>query len=424
MTRSLLGLCLVLSSSTAQAGLHYSGEQLRPLPAQWRGYLPDQRLLRIVGATVPLGTMPTPPLRDTYADALFKLEGLAAQRELTADEAADLGALHVRLGQPTKALAVLRPGARKYPEHFRTAANLGTTWQFLGDLDQASAMLEEAVRLAPAEHREAESLHLKLVNLRRREGKAWKGVDDLFGVAFSDIAGKPETGKLPAEAAALVQQLAWWLPSDARLLWLLAELAGADGDVRMAANILDGCVSEFALDSAEARRRRVLFRTAADAADLAEKPTVTAGRIAFRSPRAFRRTIDPTKLPKVKPEGVNGLPWAVIGETELGPRGKPILLPYLDELDGRQVALTGFISPIGGSKTDELTTFLFTENPVGCWFCEMPGPMQSVIVDLAAGTSTQPSRQSAKVIGKLIINRTDPEQYPFRLTEARIAVLD
>ena len=424
MTRCFLVLALMVPVSSAHAGLYYSGEQLRPLPAQWRGFLPDQRTLRIVGAVVPQGSMPTPPLRDTYAAALATLEAAAARRDLTPDEAADLGALHVRLGSPTKALAVLRPAVRKHPEHFRLAANLGTTWQLLGDPEQAAAMLEEAVRLAPPEHRAAETLQGKLIGMRRREGKTWRGVDDLFGVTFADVAGRPETGKLPVEAVALVQRLAWWLPSDARLLWLLAELAGADGDVRTAANILDGCVSEFALDSVEARRRRVLFRTAADAADSAEAPTVTAGRIKFRSPRVFQRLIDPTKLPKIKPTGINGLPWAVIGETELGPRGRPNLLPYLDELDGKQVALTGFISPIGGGKSDELTTFLFTENPVGCWFCEMPGPMQSVIVELLAGTSTQPSRQAAKLIGKLKINRTEPEEYPFRLVEAKIVPLD
>ena len=40
--------------STVRAGLHYSGEEINPLPSQWRGFLLDQRLLR--GLAFPVTT--------------------------------------------------------------------------------------------------------------------------------------------------------------------------------------------------------------------------------------------------------------------------------------------------------------------------------------------------------------------------------
>ena len=418
----------------AFAGLHYSGESYRELPARWRGYLPDHRALRsTAGAQFRTGG-PAAPLRDQYADAALKLETATKSRELTADELADLGALYVRLGQAPKAIELLRPAVRKHPEHFRIAANLGTAWQYAGDLEQASAMLEDAVRLAPANWKDAERLHLRLVQLRAKEGKQAKepqAPDDLFGVRFRGPDGKASPGgldpvelkKLPANDVALVQQLALWLPGDGRLLWLLAELANAHGDVRTAANILDGCVTEFALAADDVRTRRTLYRTAADDLENRTGHQTERGTIAFKSSRALARGLDPSRLPTIQPDGVNALPWPAVGETELGPKLKPIFLKYLDDLDGKRVTLTGYITPVGNAAA-ELTGFLFTEFPVGCWFCEIPGPSQVIAVDLVAGTTTEPSRAVVRITATLKLNRADPERFPVTLTDARVGPAD
>ena len=428
MTRALL-LVLIIAVP-ARAGVHYSGEVFRDFPARWAGYLPDHRLLRAVGVTDPRGLAPTPPLRDAYADSVQKLEAAAKAGELNADDAADLGALHLRLGQPAKALAVLRPAARRHPEHFRLAANLGTAWQLNGDLGQAISALDEAVRLAPTNLRAVETLHLKLVQSRRREADK-SALDDLFGVKFVGVSGAPEAGKLaaaeakklPADALALTQQLALALPNDGRLLWQLGELANASGDVRTAANLLDGCVGEFALAGDDVRRRRQLYRAAAEALDSANKTAEPKG-VTFRSARALKRSLDPARLPKVKPDGVNGLVWAALTETEYGPRGNPTFLRYLDDLDGKRVSVTGFMAPGAGGRGDDLANFILTENPVGCWFCETPGPTQVLVIDLAAGLTAEPTRQVVKVTGTLKLNRTDPEQYPFTLVNAKLSAAD
>src|SRR5262249_13095569 len=154
-----------------------------------------------------------------------------------------------------------------------TAANLGTAWQLAGDLEQAASALEEAVRLAPQNLQSAERYHLKLVRLRAAEKRTpTDAPDDLFGVKYVGESGKPEPGKLAADerkrargdAVAFVGRRALGLPADGRLLWQLAELANADGDVVTAAAILDGCVSEFGMGSPDLRKRRQIYRTAAD----------------------------------------------------------------------------------------------------------------------------------------------------------------
>src|SRR5207253_1152805 len=86
---------------------------------------------------------------ETYSDARDTLLAKSRRGPLTADEAADLGALHVRFGQPEKAVELLRRIVRKNPDHFRAVANLGTAWQLAGDLSAAAECLREAVRLAP-----------------------------------------------------------------------------------------------------------------------------------------------------------------------------------------------------------------------------------------------------------------------------------
>jgi len=408
----------------AAGGIYYSGEAIRPFAAEWRGFLTDHRLLRQVAFPNP--NLPIHPLRQRYQESRLKLESLQQTRVLTADELADLGALCLRLGDPGAAVKILRPAARAHPEHFRILTHLATAWQQSNALDQAASTLEAALEYAPAEARPAETLQLKLIQRRKAEGPRWRGVDELFPVRFPAVLGQPLLGAAPpAEAIALVQQLAWWFPQDGRLLWLLAELAATDGELRMAANLLEGCIAEYALDSPEARRRRQQAKDLVAILDQEQKLTQRTGRFAYRSPRVFQRWLDPASLPRHRPGTVHPIPWALLSESELSPTGLVQLVPYLADLEGEWIRLAGYIAPIGlSNKGEELTEFLLTEYPVGCWFCELPGPLQSLQIELAPGQSVQPTRELVRVVGRLRINRTDPEHYPFRLEEARIAPAD
>jgi hypothetical protein len=424
---ALLGL-----ASSAHAGLYYSGEAFAELPSQWRGFLVDQRALRMIAVQPTNG--PASPLRKEYQEAAAKLEKLAKERKLTADESADLGALYVRLGDVNKAIDLLRAAQREHPQHFRIVANLGTAWQLQGNLDQALACLEQSVKLVPGKYEKAEQQHLKLVRRRRAQDKNVQDLDELLGVRFVDDKGQytpgnlaaAEAKKLPAGAAATVQQLALWLPADGRLLWLLAELANAHGDVKLAAAIFDGCVTEFGMSNAELRRHRQLTRAAAD--ELAAKPDNKvaheghAGALKPKSRRPLLGRLDLADLPPINADGVTNVPWAVFGATTVDRDFKPTFPKYLKELDGKQITLAGFMQPL--REDSELSSFMFIEYPVGCWYCETPEITGIVLVEMADGKSASFTRGLVKVAGKLKLNATDPESFIFTLSKSKVTEAD
>jgi hypothetical protein len=344
--------------------------------------------------------------------------------------------LLVRLGEAARAVEVLRQAQREYPRHFRIAANLGTAWQMVGDLAQAAASLQEAVRLAPGKYLEAEKAQLRLVRLRQREPRDAQGLDDLFGVRYVGESGKYEPGrlaaaerkKLPASVVATAQQLGLWLPADARLLWQLAELAGVHGDVRTAAAIMDGCVTEFNLRDPELRARRQANRALAD--ELARKADPTAkaaheGHAVVLKPRSSRplaNRLDTTSLPPIQATGVNALPWVVLSATSVDRMFRPTFPQYLRELDGKGVSLSGFVQPLGEGL--ELTSFMLIEYPVGCWYCETPEITGIVFVELPPDKSVSYSRNLVRVEGKLALNSTDPEDFLFTIRQAKVVPAD
>jgi hypothetical protein len=415
-------------SPSLRAGLYWSGETLNELPSQWRGYLVDQRLLR-QAAVKPTGKQEPNPVRAKYQEEASKLEKLAKERALTADEAADLGALLVRLGDFTGALAVLRPAQREHSQHFRLAANLGTAAHLSGDLDQAVLALGQAVRLAPGKFQPAEELHLKLVRLRKSEPADAHGLDDLFGIRFVGPEGKYQPGtlapderkKLSSDALANAQLLGLWLPADGRLLWQLGELAAAHGDVSTAAAILDGCVTEFSLRHPDLREHRQLVRAEAEERQRGGgKPQHEGHVVAFkpRSSRPLLNRADSTPLPAVDPKGINNLPWAVVTDTTVDSKFRPAFATYLKELDGKQVSLAGFMQPFG---EDECSAFMLIEYPIGCWYCEMPPVTGIVLVELPRDKTFTYRRGLLKATGKLLLNSTDPENFLYTLRDATVA---
>lgn len=413
MTRTfIVGLFLILPLTKAKAGMHFSGEVLNKLPSRWRGFLPDHRALRQLAAPAVAGLPVNTPLKEIYTDARFRLESAAKARALTADEAADLGAVLVRLGQPEKAVNVLRPAARSHPAHYRLASNLGTAWQLTGDLAQAEAALAEAVKLAPKEWADAEALQLKLVRLRQKEAKgADENWDDLFGLKYDDKE------KLPDAAAGQLQQLALWLPADGRVLWQLGELAYAAGDVRTAANILDGCVLEFSMKSATLRARRQKYKAIVDELNAKEEHGQPAGSLAFASPRPLARGFDPAKLPPIRADKTNVLPWAVVADTTLGKGFKPAFPKYLEDLDGKRVLLSGFSAP---APTAGASNLILTEFPIGCWFCENPDPTGMVTAELSGNATAEPTKNLLRIEGILRLNRTDPERPLYTVADAKL----
>jgi hypothetical protein len=257
-------------------------------------------------------------------------------------------------------------------------------------------------------------------------------------VQFVDDDGKyypgrlavAERKKLPANAVAIVQQLALWLPADGRLLWLLAELANAHGDIKTAAAIMDGCVTEFAMSSPELREHRQLMRAAAN--ELAkDKVSVDvakaaheghAGSVRMRSSRPLVTKLDATALPTIRADVVNAVPWSVLAETALDNKFHPIFATYLRELEGKQVSLSGHIQPLGQEL--EMGAFLLIEYPVGCWYCEMPQITGIVLVELPAGKTATYTRGPVQVVGGLKLNSSDPENFLYSISKAQVKNLE
>jgi hypothetical protein len=422
----LLSLVILATAVPARAGLYYSAEQYAELPAQWRGFLLDQRALRQI-AVPASDKVEANPMRLHYEREAKRLE---AKSNRSADDIADLGAILIRLGRVDRAVEVLRSAQREHPNHFAIAANLGTAWQLRGELRAASESLRQAVRLAPGKQLAAETLHLKLVEDRLRHPSS-AGLDDLFGVHYIGDSGKFEPGKmeekerkkLPARAVALVQQLALWLPADGPLLHQLAELANAHGDVRNAAAMLEGCVVQFGMSDPETRRRRQQLKEVVDAlpAQTTHQPG-HAGTLAFRSRKPLLSGSDDLALPPIRTDGVNAIPWELLTATGYEGKFPPRFPKYLQELKGRQVSLTGFMQPL--RDDGDLTAFLVIQYPVGCWYCEMPELTGMLYVTLPPGESVTFRRGILRVTGTLELNDSDPEEFLYTLKSAKIAPVD
>lgn len=270
------------------AGLHNPLETAEPLDSDLGRFL--DRLAELRSLAPPDPRMPQaqlgPSAREQMLEKIQALRTASKNRELTADEAAALGAYLYRVRRTQadlpdlqEALQVLEAARRKHPRHFAIVANLGTVYQAAGALDAAESCLEEAVTLAPPEWERAERYQLLLVKRRLREPKSLGSppLDPIFfqnarePLRFVGPSGEYEVGslapaeqaKLPqgsvAEATKVVQQLLLWQPEDSRLAWLLGELAAVQGQTRAAARALSQAVDQGRLSTPDLKRHRTLL---------------------------------------------------------------------------------------------------------------------------------------------------------------------
>jgi len=406
-------------AAPASAALSESGETFAALPARWTGFLTEHRLLRLI-AVANTAEGSSGLLREQYLDSVARSLEARTKAPLDARRTADLGGLHIRLGDYPKAIEVLKAGLKVYNEDAKIFGNLAIAWHLSGDLDQAERVQEQVVRLCEKADRPTEELYLTLLRLRKSEARGETSPDRLFGIDWTRPVAPEMLRKLPPDAVGQVQRLALWLPADGRLLWLLGELSAAYGDVRTAAAIVDGCVSEFGMGGKVLRQRRQELRKAADAISaLPDKDHDRyRGTIAFASSRPLLRTLDPTKLPQIRDTGRNPLPWPVVNETLLEKPFRPKFHDHLKKLDGKTVSLTGFLHPL--SEEQEASGFLLLEYPVGCWFCEVPEPSSVIYVELAGGRSILLPRGLMQIEGTLKLNPRDPEDFLYSVTGATI----
>jgi hypothetical protein len=189
--------------------------------------------------------------------------------------------------------------------------------------------------------------------------------------------------------------------------------------------MMDGCVTQFGLKQPELRRHRQLTRAAADelAREEAKGPHAkrTSG-LKARSQRPLIAHLDQAALPPISASGVNALPWDVLAQTTVAAKFRPAFAKYLRDLDGKEVALNGYIQPLG--EGPDLSAFMFIEYPVGCWYCEMPEVAGIVYVEMPAGRTAAYRRGLVRVTGRLRLNASDPEDFLYSVRQARVTEVD
>jgi tetratricopeptide (TPR) repeat protein len=280
-----------IAAVPVRAGLHNTAEPPTSIETNLTKFLTAQLpQVRALAPPDPLtGNQPSEGRKD-YLQKVQQLRDKQAAGRLSAVEQANLGAYLIRLrrsrdGVPLmeEALQLLEAARREHPRDFYILANLGTAYQITGRLDAAESCLQDAEALAPKEHHTFERYHLLLVRLRLREQLApgLAPLDQLFvgpnrePARFVGENGQwgigemaaSEVKKLPGgsleEATKIVQQLLLWLPEDARLHWLLGELANARQDYVAAARAMEAAVYDFRLSTPELRQRRARLQEAA-----------------------------------------------------------------------------------------------------------------------------------------------------------------
>jgi hypothetical protein len=67
---------------------------------------------------------------------------------------------------------------------------------------------------------------------------------------------------------------------------------------------------------------------------------------------------------------------------------------------------------------------MFIEYPVGCWYCEMPDTAGIIYVEMPRGKTASYRRSLVRVVGRLQLNATDPEDFLYALRQARVTEVD
>jgi tetratricopeptide (TPR) repeat protein len=71
-------------------------------------------------------------------------------------------------GRYQEALEIFQRIEKEHPGNYNTAANLGTTYELLGDIEQASKWIAEGIRRNPDSHRGTEWLHLAILDAKAK----------------------------------------------------------------------------------------------------------------------------------------------------------------------------------------------------------------------------------------------------------------
>jgi tetratricopeptide (TPR) repeat protein len=115
------------------------------------------------------------------ADSIYRLT-----RKL--EDYSDLGSMFIYTGQYLQAKQIFQDIEQKTPGLYQTAANLGTTYELLGQNDSALYWIKRAVEINPNSHRGSEWIHVKILEAKVKangdEKKLW--THSILSLDFGD----------------------------------------------------------------------------------------------------------------------------------------------------------------------------------------------------------------------------------------------
>lgn len=112
-----------------------------------------------------------PPVRYGSDDKAYQLKQLHEADSIyrktgKIEDYSDMGSMLVYAGQYLKAKQVFLDIERKSPGRYQTAANLGTTYELIGQNDSALYWIKRAVAINPESHSGSEWIHVKILEAK------------------------------------------------------------------------------------------------------------------------------------------------------------------------------------------------------------------------------------------------------------------
>jgi len=99
----------------------------------------------------------------------------------------------------------------------------------------------------------------------------------------------------------------------------------------------------------------------------------------------------------------------------------PVFSKDVEELDGKEITIKGYIIPVEGYKSH--TEFVFSAFPYNmCFFCGGAGP--ETVMEVVAIEAVKFSTEAIQIKGILHLNSTDINKLIYSLSDAKMVAID
>ena len=96
---------------------------------------------------------------------------------------------------------------------------------------------------------------------------------------------------------------------------------------------------------------------------------------------------------------------------------KPVFSAEIQQMEGKEVTIKGYIIPVEGYKSH--TEFIFSAFPYNmCFFCGGAGP--ETVMEVMSSEPVKYTAESVTLTGKLVLNPDDINSLMYKLEDARL----